>query len=79
MEEIAEKMGVPLHQVQKILKVSKKTVSLETPVGEEEDSRLEDFIEDKGSISPRMPPFMPIWQNRLKESSRPWISGRKRF
>jgi RNA polymerase primary sigma factor len=53
MEEIAEKMGVPLHQVQKILKVSKKTVSLETPVGEEEDSRLEDFIEDKGSISPQ--------------------------
>ncbi len=53
LEEIAEKMGVPLHQVQKILKVSKKTVSLETPVGEEEDSRLEDFIEDKGSISPQ--------------------------
>ena len=53
LEEIAEKMGVPLHQVQKIIKVSKKTVSLETPVGEEEDSRLEDFIEDKGSISPQ--------------------------
>jgi len=53
LEEIAEKMGVPLQHVQKILKVSKKTISLETPVGEEEDGRLEDFIEDKGSISPQ--------------------------
>jgi len=53
LEEIAEKMGVSLHYVQKILKVSKKTISLETPVGEEEDGRLEDFIEDKGSISPQ--------------------------
>jgi RNA polymerase primary sigma factor len=53
LEEIAEKMGVPLLHVQKILKVSKKTISLETPVGEEEDGRLEDFIEDKGSISPQ--------------------------
>ena len=53
LEEIAEKMGVPLHHVQKILKVSKKTISLETPIGEEEDSRLEDFIEDKVSISPQ--------------------------
>jgi RNA polymerase primary sigma factor len=53
LEEIAEKMGVPLHYVQKILRVSKKTISLETPIGEEEDSRLEDFIEDKVSISPQ--------------------------
>jgi RNA polymerase primary sigma factor len=53
LEEIAEKMGVPLHHVQKILKLSKKTISLETPIGEEEDGRLEDFIEDKGSISPQ--------------------------
>jgi RNA polymerase primary sigma factor len=53
LEEIAEKMGVPLQHVQKILKVSKKTISLETPVGEEEDGRLEDFIEDKGSLSPQ--------------------------
>ncbi len=53
LEEIAERMGVPLTHVQKILKVSKKTISLETPVGEEEDGRLEDFIEDKGSVSPQ--------------------------
>ena len=52
LEEIAEKMGVSLDHVQKVLKIGKKTISLETPIGEEEDSRLEDFIEDKGVISP---------------------------
>jgi RNA polymerase primary sigma factor len=53
MEEIAQKMGVSLDHVQKVLKIGKKPISLETPIGEEEDSRLEDFIEDKGSISPQ--------------------------
>lgn len=53
LEEIAEKMGMSLDHVQKVLKIGKKPISLETPIGEEEDSRLEDFIEDKGSISPQ--------------------------
>ncbi|MBS3921265.1 MAG: RNA polymerase sigma factor RpoD [Deltaproteobacteria bacterium] len=53
LEEVAEKMGVSLPHIQKILKASKKTISLETPIGEEEESRLEDFIEDKESISPQ--------------------------
>ncbi len=53
LEEIAEKMGVSLQHIQKILKASKKTISLETPIGEEEESRLEDFIEDKESLSPQ--------------------------
>ncbi len=53
LEEIAKEMGVSLDHVQKVLKIGKKTISLETPIGEEEDSRLEDFIEDKGSISPQ--------------------------
>lgn len=53
LEEIAEKMGVSLPHIQKILKASKKTISLETPIGEEEESRLEDFIEDKESLSPQ--------------------------
>ncbi len=53
LEEVAERMGVSLSHLQKILKASKKTVSLETPIGEEEESRLEDFIEDKESISPQ--------------------------
>jgi len=53
LEEIAKKMGVSIDHVQKVLKIGKKPISLETPVGEEEDSRLEDFIEDKGGISPQ--------------------------
>ena len=53
LEEIAEKIGFPLEKVQKILKITKKPISLETPVGEEEDSRLGDFIEDKETVSPQ--------------------------
>jgi RNA polymerase primary sigma factor len=53
LEEIAERMGVSVDHLQKILKVTKRPISLETPIGEEEDSRLEDFIEDKGSVSPQ--------------------------
>ena len=53
LEEIAEKMRMSLDKVQKILKIIKKPISLETPVGEEEDSRLGDFIEDKEVISPQ--------------------------
>ncbi len=53
IEEISEQMGMSLDKVQKILKITKKPISLETPIGEEEDSRLEDFIEDKEAISPQ--------------------------
>jgi len=53
LEEIAEKMGMSLEKVQKILKIIKKPISLETPIGEEEGSRLEDFIEDKEVVSPQ--------------------------
>ncbi|OGP71624.1 MAG: RNA polymerase sigma factor RpoD [Deltaproteobacteria bacterium RBG_16_50_11] len=53
LEEIAEKMGEPMDKVQRILKIIKKPISLETPIGEEEDSRLEDLIEDKEAISPQ--------------------------
>jgi len=52
-EEIAEKMGVSLDKVQKVFKIAKRPVSLETPIGEEGDGRLEDFIEDKEVISPQ--------------------------
>ena len=51
-EEIAEKMEVPLEKVRKVLKIAKEPISLETPIGEEEDSHLGDFIEDKGVVSP---------------------------
>jgi RNA polymerase primary sigma factor len=53
LEEIAEKMGMSLDKVQKVFKIAKRPISLETPMGEEEDSRLEDFIEDKEVISPQ--------------------------
>jgi RNA polymerase primary sigma factor len=53
LEEIAEKMGMSLDKVQKVFKMAKTPISLETPIGEEEDSRLEDFIEDKEVISPQ--------------------------
>jgi RNA polymerase primary sigma factor len=51
-EEIAEKMDLPLDKVRKVLKIAKEPISLETPIGEEEDSHLGDFIEDKGAVSP---------------------------
>ncbi|MFC1889622.1 RNA polymerase sigma factor RpoD [Thermodesulfobacteriota bacterium] len=51
-EEIAEKMEIPLEKVRKVLKIAKEPISLETPIGEEEDSHLGDFIEDKGITSP---------------------------
>ncbi|MBI3604234.1 MAG: RNA polymerase sigma factor RpoD, partial [Nitrospirae bacterium] len=51
-EEIAERMELPLDKVRKILKIAREPISLETPIGEEEDSHLGDFIEDKKAISP---------------------------
>ncbi|EQC44714.1 RNA polymerase sigma factor RpoD [Bacteriovorax sp. Seq25_V] len=51
-EEIAEKMEMPVDKVKKVQKISKEPISLETPIGEEEDSSLGDFIEDKKIISP---------------------------
>jgi RNA polymerase primary sigma factor len=52
-EEIAERMEMPLDKVRKVLKIAKEPISLETPIGEEEDSHLGDFIEDKGVINPQ--------------------------
>jgi RNA polymerase primary sigma factor len=51
-EEIADKMELPLDKVRKVLKIAKEPISLETPIGEEEDSHLGDFIEDKAIVSP---------------------------
>jgi RNA polymerase primary sigma factor len=52
-EEIAEKMELPLEKVRKVLKIAKEPISLETPIGEEEDSHLGDFIEDKNVVNPQ--------------------------
>ena len=51
-EEIADKMDIPVSKVRKILKIAQEPISLETPIGEEEDSHLGDFIEDQGVVSP---------------------------
>jgi len=51
-DEIAEKMGLPAAKVRKVLKIAQEPISLETPIGEEEDSHLKDFIEDRGAVSP---------------------------
>src|SRR3984893_18144122 len=51
-EALAEKLGMPLEKVRKVLKIAKEPLSLETPIGDEEDSHLGDFIEDKNAILP---------------------------
>ncbi len=51
-EEIASRMEIPVVKVRKVLKIAQEPISLETPIGEEEDSHLGDFIEDRGVISP---------------------------
>jgi RNA polymerase primary sigma factor len=52
VEELAEDMNMPVEKVRQLLRISKTTISLETPVGSEEDARLGDFIEDKDAVSP---------------------------
>jgi RNA polymerase primary sigma factor len=65
-EEIAEKMELPLDKVRKVLKIAKEPISLETPIGEEEDSHLGDFIEDKSVVSPQE----AVINNNLAEQTR---------
>jgi len=51
-EEVAERMEIPVTKVRKIMKIAQEPISLETPIGEEEDSHLGDFVEDRGALSP---------------------------
>jgi RNA polymerase primary sigma factor len=51
-EEIAKRLEIPVLKVRKVLKIAQQPISLETPIGEEEDSHLSDFIEDRGVVSP---------------------------
>lgn len=66
-EEIATEMGISIEKVEHILKISQETVSLETPVGEEEDSRLGDFIEDKESITPNESAIYKLLKGHISE------------
>jgi RNA polymerase primary sigma factor len=64
-EELAEKLGMPLEKVRKVLKIAKEPISLETPIGDEEDSHLGDFIEDKNAVIP----LEAAIQGNLREST----------
>jgi RNA polymerase primary sigma factor len=64
-EELAEKLGIPLEKVRKVLKIAKEPLSLETPIGDEEDSHLGDFIEDKNAILP----IDAVIQSNLRETT----------
>ena len=63
-EEIAKAMDMPVSKVRKVMKIAQEPISLETPIGEEEDSHLGDFIEDKAVVSP----IEQVVQQRLKET-----------
>jgi RNA polymerase primary sigma factor len=69
-EELAEKLGMPLEKVRKVLKIAKEPLSLETPIGDEEDSHLGDFIEDKNAILP----IDAAIQSSLRENTPPVCS-----
>ncbi len=64
-EELAEKLQMPLEKVRKVMKIAKEPISLETPIGDEEDSQLGDFIEDKNAILP----LESAIQENLKETT----------
>jgi RNA polymerase primary sigma factor len=51
-EELAEKLSMPIEKVRKVLKIAKEPISLETPIGDEEDNNLGDFIEDRNAVQP---------------------------
>ncbi|MEA3067357.1 MAG: polymerase primary sigma factor, partial [Sphingomonadales bacterium] len=63
-EELAERLSMPLEKVRKVLKIAKEPISLETPIGDEEDSHLGDFIEDKNAVIP----VVAAIQSNLKET-----------
>jgi RNA polymerase primary sigma factor len=64
-DELAEKLGMPLEKVRKVLKIAKEPLSLETPIGDEKDSHLGDFIEDKNAILP----IDAVIQSNLRETT----------
>ncbi|MCS6932220.1 MAG: RNA polymerase sigma factor RpoD [Acetobacteraceae bacterium] len=64
-EELAAKLGMPLEKVRKVLKIAKEPISLETPIGDEEDSHLGDFIEDKNAVNP----LEAATQSNLREAT----------
>ncbi len=66
-EEIAKKMGISVEKVREVMKISQEPVSLETPIGEEDDSHLGDFLKDEGSLSPEEYTENEILKEEIKE------------
>lgn len=66
-EEIAKKMGIPVEKVREVIKISQEPVSLETPIGEEDDSHLGDFLKDESSLSPEEYTENEILKEEIKE------------
>ncbi len=66
-EEIAQELGIDVDKVEHIIKISQETVSLEAPVGEEEDSKLGDFIEDNKSLSPEESTSQQLLKDKIKQ------------
>jgi RNA polymerase primary sigma factor len=67
-EELAKKLGVDMEKLEHIMKISQETVSLEAPVGEENDSNLGDFIEDKNAVSPEEQAIYQLMKGHVEES-----------
>src|SRR3546814_11934442 len=72
-EELAEKLMMPLEKVRKVLKIAKEPISLETPIGAEEDSHLGDFIEDKNAVLP----LDAAIQANLRDERKGVVSGQR--
>jgi RNA polymerase primary sigma factor len=68
LEEIAEAMGVPTERVAEIIRIAPEPLSLETPIGEEEDSHLGDFIEDQEAVSPAEAASAAILREKIEET-----------
>ena len=78
-EEIANKMEYPLEKIREVLKLAKEPISLETPIGEEEDSHLGDFIEDKKTMSPSEATIHMDMAEQTRKILSTCYHGRKRF
>ena len=72
-EELAEKLGMTLEKMRKVLKIGKEPLSLETPIGDEEDSHLGDFIEDRNAILPIDAAIAAIVANNKARSGAGWF------
>ena len=72
-EELAEKLAMPLEKVRKVLKIAKEPISLETPIGDEEDSHLGDFIQDPNVVLPIDAAIQSLSLIHISQARRVWV------